>query len=164
MDSIVSYLSAINISLVAANDSDDELVDAGTQKPAAKGRKMYRSKKMTHCKVSETSSGTFVFRSNCEASMKKQLFRGNCQASMKKQLCRHPQVAIHKLGHVEKARCNCEASADEWCCHVACLLYLIEDLSFGAAPKISTACTSKPQSWGKGATRNRDPQPVHQNW
>jgi hypothetical protein len=150
MDSIISYLSAINISLVAANDSDDELVDAGTQKPVAKGRKMYRSEKLTHCDVSETSSGTF-------------LFRGNCEASMKKQLCRHPQVAIHKLGHVEKARCNCEASADDRCCHVACLLYLVEDLSFGSTPKISTACTSKPQSWGKGATRNRDPQPVHQN-
>jgi hypothetical protein len=150
MDSIVSYLSAINISLVATNISDDELVDAGTQKRVAKGRKMYISEKMTHCKVSEKSSGTFLFGSNCEASMKKQL-------------CRHPQVAINKLGHVEKARCNCEASADEQCCHVACLLYLIEDLLFGAAPKISTACTSKPQSWGKGATRNRDPQPVHQN-
>jgi hypothetical protein len=53
MDSIVSYLSAISVSLVAANDSDEELVDAGTQKPVAKGRKMYRSEKLTLCELSE---------------------------------------------------------------------------------------------------------------
>jgi hypothetical protein len=150
MDSIVSYLATISVSLVAAADSDDEVMDAGTQKPVAKGRKMYRSEKLTHCEFSVTASGDLLLRANCEASMKKQL-------------CRHPQVAIHKLGHVEKAQCDCEASADGRCCHVAVLLYLAEDLSFGTTPKISTACTSRPQAWGRGATRNKDPQPVYKD-
>jgi hypothetical protein len=78
MDTIVSYLSSITISLLAAVESDDETADAGTMKPVAKGRKMYRSEKISLCEVAVTSSGALLFRSNCEASLRKQL-------------CRHPQ-------------------------------------------------------------------------
>jgi hypothetical protein len=152
MDSIVSYLSSFTVFLSAAAESDDETADAGTKKPVAKGRKMYRSEKISLCEVSDTPTETGTL-----------LFRANVEASMRKQLCRHPQVVLHKMGHVESAQCDCEASSDGRCSHVACLLYLIEDLSFGASPKISVACTSKAQAWGKGAARKRDPQPVHSN-
>ena len=47
------------------------------------------------------------------------------------------------------------------CCHVGALLYLIEDLSWGQPPKYDEACTSTPQSWGKGAKVDKNPQALH---
>ena len=51
-------------------------------------------------------------------------------------------------------------STDSRCTHIACLLFLMEDLSIGRKPVIKVACTSKPQAWGQGSRRNLDPGPI----
>ena len=56
---------------------------------------------------------------------------------------------------------NCKASKGGKCSHVAALLYMIEELTFGRPPQIDEACTSKVQAWGKGQTRNIDPKPIN---
>ena len=36
----------------------------------------------------------------------------------------------------------------------------MEDVSFGAKPRLATVCTETLQYWGKGAKTKRDPQPI----
>ena len=160
IEEITSYLTTIQVSLVvqgpiirAGSGSDDEDKDtnvaAGTLKPTVKGRQMYVSKRLTLVEYVETATHIY--------------FRGNCQASMRKDP-RYPGVSIKKSnGKVDFAQCTCEARADQRCCHVATLLYCVEDLSLKQEPKISKPCTSQPQAWGKGSKRALDPAPVCQN-
>ena len=83
--------------------------------------------------------------------------RANCAASMKNET-RYPGVAIKiESGQVDFARCTCQAYADQRCAHVACLLYLAEDLSLGQDPRIAKPCTSQLQYWGKGSKKELDP-------
>ena len=141
---IAQYLTDIQVSLLYGED--EEVVGAGTAKPAVKGRQMYLSQHLT--KVDYAASPSHLY------------FRGNCQASMKK-LARYPGVAIKAdTGNINFAQCTCVARADQRCCHVACLLYLVEDLSLKQELKISLPCTSQPQAWGKGSTRELNPTPV----
>ena len=63
-------------------------------------------------------------------------------------------------GNIKFARCTYEAQADQRCSHIACLLYLIEDLSLGQEPKIQQPGTSQQQAWGKGKRTDLDPVPV----
>jgi hypothetical protein len=74
----------------------------------------------------------------------------------------YPAVAIDDTGNIKITRCTCKASAGGRCAHVACTLYLIEELKFGLEPKINRPCTSKPQTWGKGKTKDKDPKPFHE--
>ena len=62
---------------------------------------------------------------------------------------------------ITASRCTCKASADGRCCHVASLLYLLEDLSFNREPLIFKSKTSKQQQWGKGCAASRNPGPIH---
>ena len=73
----------------------------------------------------------------------------------------YPAVAIQDNGTIWISRCTCQQSAGGKCCHVGCLLYLIEDLSWGQTPKYDEACTSKPQAWGKGSKVDKNPLPLH---
>ena len=43
---------------------------------------------------------------------------------------------------------------------MACLLYMIEDLSLDQEPKIQQPGTSQQQAWGKGKRTELDPAPV----
>jgi hypothetical protein len=126
-------------------EADEEEVNAGTEKPAAKGRRMYCSEKLT-----------FVEMSSADGQM---LFRGNCEASYHKE-CRYPAVAVGSNGKISSATCNCQAASDGRCCHVACLLFFVEDLALGMIHKLAKACTSKAQAWGKGSKRKLEPGPI----
>ena len=52
---------------------DGEEVDAGTEKPTLKGRKMYLSSKIQHWEFSKNQSGMVLFRANVDASMRSEL-------------------------------------------------------------------------------------------
>jgi hypothetical protein len=112
IDVLTTYLSTLPAALVTPHVetySDDDLeeteegagarvqvkVDAGTEKPSVKGRRMYCSEKLTL--VEAANSGSEVF------------FRANCEASLRKD-CRYPAVAIGPEGIV-KGKCNCPANA-----------------------------------------------------
>ena len=71
--------------------------------------------------------------------------------------CRYPCVALSKDGNIVITRCTCVASSDGRCCHVAALLYLVEDLSMNNEPRIKVSKTSQKQKWGQGAAGVRDP-------
>jgi hypothetical protein len=146
--SITSYLSSLHVSLAVGDEDEDEEEDAGTQKPVIKGRQMYQSEKLTLAEYSSLNDGTL-------------LFRGNCEASLKKQMCRYPRIAIAASGAVAQAECTCEAAADGRCCHVAVLLYLIEDMSFAIKPRIRATSTSTTQYWGRGRVVGNDPKPIY---
>ena len=53
-----------------ASEEEDE-VDAGTQKPMIKGRKMYYSKKVLLAEYAQIDGGYALFRANVEASFRK---------------------------------------------------------------------------------------------
>ena len=72
-------------------------MDAGTEKPAAKGKRMYIAEKLTMVEMAPGHNGTTAFRANCEASLRKS--------------CRYPALMIDKDGLIVKAACNCEAKA-----------------------------------------------------
>jgi hypothetical protein len=157
IDTLAIYLRSVSVSLSSVAPSEDragqenesseeEVYNAGTEKPVVKGRRMYLSEKLTFAETARASTHI--------------LFRGNCAASYKK-LSRFPAVALSLSGEVVDSRCACEAGADGRCCHVAVLLYLIESLSMKMPAKMTVPCTSQPQSWGKGSNQKRDPQPIY---
>jgi hypothetical protein len=151
IERVTTYLSSFAVTLDGGGGERDdeglELVEAGTEKPIVKGRRMYASERLTLVEFASGSSTSF-FRSNCEASLRKEN--------------RYPAVAIDAAGVVIQCKCTCAAAADQRCCHIACLLFLVEDLSLSQPPKIQMACTSKPQSWGRGSLRQLDPGPIYQ--
>jgi hypothetical protein len=71
-------------------------------------------------------------------------------------------VAISKYDPevITATRCTCQAKMDGKCTHVAALLFLIEDLTLNAPPRIAKACTSRLQTWGHGAKPVKDPVPL----
>ena len=123
---ITSHLSSIEVSLLFP-DGGAFSVDAGTAKPVVKGRQMYVSQRLTLVEYASTSTHLY-FRANCDASMRDRVL--------------YPGVALTNEGEVDYARCSCEARADQRCAHVACLLYLMEDLALKQEPKISRPSTS----------------------
>ena len=147
---LIDYLSSstLQFSSEVVDDSEDEemVVDSSTKKPCVKGRRMYASKKIQHLEYSTLSSGV-AFRCNMSASYGKD--------------CRYPRVALDKDGLVTDASCTCIQRADKRCCHVAALLYCIEDIALQKKPLISAPCTSQPQQWGKGAKAKKNPHPLH---
>ena len=74
---------------------------------------------------------------------------------------RLPQVALQMDGEVYVTKCNCPAANGGQCSHIACMLYMVEEISHDLTPKIDEACTSKKQAWGVGSMRNIDPQPIN---
>jgi hypothetical protein len=141
--SISSYLSSLHVSLAVGDEED-----VGTQKPVIKGRQMHQSEKLTLAEWGHLNDRTL-------------LFRGNCEASLKKQMCRYPRVALSASGAIAQAECTCEAAADGRCCHVAVLLYLIEDMSFKIKPRIRATSTSTTLYWGRGRVVGNDPKPIY---
>jgi hypothetical protein len=118
IDVLTTYLSTLPAALVTVTPqvdaySDEDMeetgkepssgarvqveVDAGTEKPSVKGRRMYCSEKLTLVEAANSGSDVF-FRANCEASLRK--------------ACRYPAVAIGTMGIV-KGKCNCPANAGE---------------------------------------------------
>ena len=74
-----------------------------------------------------------------------------------------PFVAIQKSdGNVFVTDCNCPASRGGQCSHIACTMFMIEELSHGLKPKIDEACTSKKQKWGQGLMRQNDPKAINE--
>jgi hypothetical protein len=114
---VTTYLSTVSAAAISPNLQDGEFeegeideveVDAGTEKPSVKGRRMYASEKLTL--VEAVTSGEDL------------LFRGNCEASLRKS-CRYPAVAISKDGQVVKGTCNCPANAGMK--HLFLILHLV---------------------------------------
>ena len=106
---------------------------------------MYVSERLSLVEYAATSTHLYL-RANCDASMRKEL--------------RYPCVAIKLNGEIDFGRCTCQARVDQRCTHVACLLYLAEDLALEQEPKIAKSCTSQTQAWGKGSKRESQPGPV----
>ncbi len=75
---------------------------------------------------------------------------------------RYPYVALEGDGRIYATQCSCEQKSDGRCSHVACLLFLIEELSIGRQPVISKPSTSQPQKWGQGSKTKKNPAPIHQ--
>jgi hypothetical protein len=129
---------------------EEEAVSSGTAKPARKGRQLYASNKIQFCEVGN-SDGMILFRCTMAASLKKE-FRYAC-------------VAIKKSdGQIIISKCNCPQQADGKCSHVAALLYLVEDISLGADPSMSAACTSTQQTWHTGPKKKsltKTPDAIH---
>lgn len=132
--------------VVSFQGTDKFEVDVGTKKPAVKGRQMYLSEKLFYVDFAKKDAQLY--------------FRGKCEASLKKSEIRRPVVSVNEDGKITNAGCNCVAQADCRCCHVAVLLYMLEDLTLNISPKIRKACTSTQQKWGQGSSRKSNPQPV----
>ena len=112
------------------------------------GRQMYVSERLMFAECSSTDEHIY--------------FRANCAASMNKE-DRFPCIAIKKdNGEIAFGECSCQAKADSRCAHIACLLYMIEDISLKQEPKILRPCTSQQQAWGRGSKRENAPAPVHE--
>ena len=77
-------------------------------------------------------------------------------------LNRFPSVAI-KLdsGDVYSTQCSCLVRLYGKCAHIAAVLYMVEEISFpDGEPKLYKTPTDRAQYWGRGATTNRNPQPI----
>ena len=108
---------------------DGELVDAGIDKPADKGKDLYDSEHTTLCEYGLIGDNV-IFSANVEASLNKDLY--------------FPQVCINlNSGLITISTCTCEASDTGTCTHVSCLLHVILDLKKKKKPKIARPCTSK---------------------
>ncbi|XP_059095825.1 uncharacterized protein LOC131890492 isoform X2 [Tigriopus californicus] len=152
IECITKYLTQITVDLENGEETDD--IQIGTRKPVIKGKRMYVSDCISFVEWRKTVTMDVILRANCEPSMPK--------ASEATEM-RFPQVTITPSGEVGTCLCSCKASADGRCSHVAALLYLAEDIVLSQMPKMKTACTSQPQTWGKGARRAKNPTPVGTN-
>ena len=151
---LIEYLSTctLQLAVVAPKDSEDEetVFDSSTKKPSVKGRRMYASQKIQLLETAQLGGcGSIGFRCNMSASLGKE--------------CRYPRVALDSSGNIIEASCTCIQRADKRCCHVAALLFCIEDISLGKKPSINPPCTSQPQKWGKGSKTKKNPNPIHVN-
>ena len=75
---------------------------------------------------------------------------------------RCPLVAIQKdNGTIYVGKCDCPAANCGKCVHIACLLYMVEEITHvDGKPRIDDPCTSRPCSWNTGSTRNIDPHGI----
>ena len=151
ISSLIEYLSecTLRMSVAVPEDSgeDETVFDSSTKKPSVKGRRMYASKKIQLLEKSQLCNGGIAFRCNMTASFGKD--------------CRYPRVALDPRGLIIDASCSCIQRADKRCCHVAALLFCIEDISLGNEPNLSLPCTSQPQKWGHGSRTKNSPSPLH---
>ena len=122
----------------------EEIIESGTKKPTTKGRDMYLSPKIQLCEFAK-SKNTVLFRCTIGASMKQEF--------------RYPQVSFSG-GKFVATKCTCVQRNGGRCSHIAALMYLIQEVSFGATPRLEIASTSKPQYWGHGTKTEKNPQPV----
>ena len=122
----------------------EEIIESGTVKPTSKGKEMYLSPKIQFCEFAKDKN-TVLFRCNIGASMKQEF--------------RFPEVAICD-GQFTATKCTCVQKNGGRCSHIAALMYLIQEVSFGATPRLELASTSKPQYWGHGTKTEKNPQPV----
>ena len=64
-------------------------------------------------------------------------------------------------GQVYSSYCSCLQRNTGRCCHVACLLYMLEEVNLDLTAKLFQTTTSIGQKWGGiGATTNKDPGPI----
>ena len=122
----------------------EEVIQSGTKKPTTKGRSMYLSPKIQLCEFAKGNK-TILFRCTIGASMKQEF--------------RYPEVAVSG-GEFTATKCTCVVRNGGRCCHVAALMYLIQEVSFGATPRLDVVSTSKPQYWGHGTKTEKTPQAV----
>ena len=74
---------------------------------------------------------------------------------------RFPGVAIEvETGEIYSTKCTCVQRLAGRCKHVACLLYLLEEVSLQMKPKLLQTCTDVACYWNKGAIANKNPGPV----
>ena len=135
-------------SLVVFEDGDE--IDAGTNKPSIRGRRLYASYRFQLVEVA-TKDDWYLFRSVSGASLKSNEDRRPC-------------VALDRDGSIKVTQCTCQQQADGKCSRVAGLLYLLDDYFLGIEPRImdQSACTSKPQAWGQGAKTEKNPKPIQE--
>ena len=80
---------------------------------------------------------------------------------------RFPGVAIEvETGEIYSTKCTCVQRLAGRCKHIACLLYLLEEVSLQMKPKLLQTCTDVACYWNKGAIANKNPGPVgkHNNF
>lgn len=146
-ETISKFLNSVTVTTDPATGLV-EVMDYSTSKPRSKGRLLYSSEKVQVCQTTTTSE--FI------------LFRCTMSASMKKTVFRHPYVALDSTtGEIKITKCSCEVLSDGKCAHVACLLFLVEDLAMKVSPRICTSCTSTKRVWGQGSKVDNDPKPLH---
>ena len=76
-------------------------------------------------------------------------------------LNRFPGVAIElDTGEVFSTKCTCVQRLAGRCKHVACILYLLEEVGLEMKPKLLETCTSVDCYWNKGAISNKNPGPI----
>ena len=74
---------------------------------------------------------------------------------------RFPGVAIElDTGEVFSTKCTCVQRLAGRCKHVACILYLLEEVGLEMKPKLLETCTSVDCYWNKGAINNKNPGPI----
>ena len=110
-------------------EMDGELVDAGIDKPADKGKDLYLSKHTTLCEYCVIDNKV-IFNANVDASLNAEVY--------------YPQVCIDlTYGNIVSTICTCEASPTGTCTHVSCLLHVILDVKKQKEPQIERPGTSK---------------------
>ena len=71
-------------------------------------------------------------------------------------------------GTIYVGQCGCPASNGGTCVHIACLLYMAEELSLvdengvGRKARIDEACTSKLRAWGVASLKNVNPHAINE--
>lgn len=143
LEVLTLYLKQNPMSLHGCLEPETE---TGTSKPAEKGRNMYYSHKI-HLFEGAEENKVYYFRANVEKSLDRKKF------------C-YPHVSILQNGKISAARCTCVAMASARCCHIAALLFLLEELTHGCDPKLFVPSTSKLQYYGKGSVRASNSQSI----
>ena len=74
---------------------------------------------------------------------------------------RFPGVAIRlDTASVYSTKCTCIQRLAGRCKHIACLLYLLEEVGQGEKPKLMETPTDVGCYWNKGAISNKNPGPI----
>lgn len=65
-------------------------------------------------------------------------------------------------GVIYSTRCvgDCPQRLGGRCSHIGALLYLVEEVKLGLAPKLFQTTTDRSQYWGKGCKTAKDPGPI----
>ena len=63
-------------------------------------------------------------------------------------------------GNVHSTKCSCLVRLSGQCCHIASVLYMVEEIKFDGKPKLYETPTDRAQYWGRGAKTFRYPRPI----
>ena len=132
--------------------SDDDSQGDGfttTAKPLRKGQMLVKSKFIDNVQDNKRGGNYFL--------------RAEVHHSMVKERPLQVSISMSSLsGSINAAQCNCKASTDGRCQHIAALLYYLLDFVSKAGYDVQAPSTSKPCTWGKGKKRKNNPKALHE--